>query len=155
MGFEPTIPVFERAKRVHASDRAATVLGRILILCIAQIHQVIIFSLKCYVMLSIFLLLPHLSEVQVSYWAFWGLLITLGAIPVLSLLQRILNACEAGVRGRHPQHELPQQCVLLARWESKRSRGQDSVRACETLHGAVSESNGPSDWIKLGRYLFG
>jgi hypothetical protein len=27
VGFEPTIPVFERAKTVHASDRAATVMG--------------------------------------------------------------------------------------------------------------------------------
>jgi hypothetical protein len=27
VGFEPTIPVFERAKTVHASDRAATVIG--------------------------------------------------------------------------------------------------------------------------------
>jgi hypothetical protein len=27
VGFEPTIPVFERAKRVHALDRAATVTG--------------------------------------------------------------------------------------------------------------------------------
>jgi hypothetical protein len=27
MGFEPTIPVFERAKTVHALDRAATVFG--------------------------------------------------------------------------------------------------------------------------------
>jgi hypothetical protein len=27
MGFEPTIPVFERAKTVHALDRAATVIG--------------------------------------------------------------------------------------------------------------------------------
>jgi hypothetical protein len=27
MGFEPTIPVFERAKTVHAVDRAATVIG--------------------------------------------------------------------------------------------------------------------------------
>jgi hypothetical protein len=26
--FEPTIPVFDRAKAVHASDRAATVIGR-------------------------------------------------------------------------------------------------------------------------------
>jgi hypothetical protein len=26
--FEPTIPVFERAKTVHALDRAATVIGR-------------------------------------------------------------------------------------------------------------------------------
>jgi hypothetical protein len=27
MEFEPTIPVFERAKTVHALDRAATVIG--------------------------------------------------------------------------------------------------------------------------------
>jgi hypothetical protein len=27
VGFEPTIPVFERAKAVHALDRAATVIG--------------------------------------------------------------------------------------------------------------------------------
>jgi hypothetical protein len=27
VGFEPTIPVFERAKRVHDIDRAATVIG--------------------------------------------------------------------------------------------------------------------------------
>jgi hypothetical protein len=29
MGFEPTIPAFERAKTVHALDGAATVIGRI------------------------------------------------------------------------------------------------------------------------------
>jgi hypothetical protein len=28
LGFEPTIPVFERAKTVHALDRAATVIGK-------------------------------------------------------------------------------------------------------------------------------
>jgi hypothetical protein len=28
VGFEPTIPVFERAKTVHAFDRGATVIGR-------------------------------------------------------------------------------------------------------------------------------
>jgi hypothetical protein len=28
VGFKPTIPVFERAKTVHALDRAATVIGR-------------------------------------------------------------------------------------------------------------------------------
>jgi hypothetical protein len=28
VGFEPTIPVFERVKTVHASDRAATVIGK-------------------------------------------------------------------------------------------------------------------------------
>jgi hypothetical protein len=27
VGFEPTIPVFELAKTVHASDRAANVIG--------------------------------------------------------------------------------------------------------------------------------
>jgi hypothetical protein len=27
VGLEPTIPVFERAKTVHALDRAATVIG--------------------------------------------------------------------------------------------------------------------------------
>jgi hypothetical protein len=27
VGFEPTIPVFERTKTVHTSDRAATVIG--------------------------------------------------------------------------------------------------------------------------------
>jgi hypothetical protein len=27
VGFEPIIPAFERAKTVHASDRAATVIG--------------------------------------------------------------------------------------------------------------------------------
>jgi hypothetical protein len=27
VGFEPTIPVFEREKKVHALDRAATVIG--------------------------------------------------------------------------------------------------------------------------------
>jgi hypothetical protein len=27
VGFEPTIPVFERAKTVHALDRAATLIG--------------------------------------------------------------------------------------------------------------------------------
>jgi hypothetical protein len=29
MGFEPTVPVFERVKTVHASDRAATVIGKV------------------------------------------------------------------------------------------------------------------------------
>jgi hypothetical protein len=28
VGFEPTIPMFERAKTVHALDRAATLIGR-------------------------------------------------------------------------------------------------------------------------------
>jgi hypothetical protein len=29
VGFEPTIPVLERAKIVHALDRAATVIGEV------------------------------------------------------------------------------------------------------------------------------
>jgi hypothetical protein len=29
VGFEPTIPVFERAKTVHALDRAVTVIGAV------------------------------------------------------------------------------------------------------------------------------
>jgi hypothetical protein len=29
VGFEPTISAFERAKKVHASDRAATLIGNI------------------------------------------------------------------------------------------------------------------------------
>jgi hypothetical protein len=28
LGFEPTVPVFEEVKTVHALDRAATVIGR-------------------------------------------------------------------------------------------------------------------------------
>jgi hypothetical protein len=32
VGFEPKIPVFERAKTVHALDRAATVIGYTVIL---------------------------------------------------------------------------------------------------------------------------
>jgi hypothetical protein len=31
VGFEPTVQVFERAKTVHALDRAATVIGHIII----------------------------------------------------------------------------------------------------------------------------
>jgi hypothetical protein len=33
-GFEPTIPAFERAKTLHALDRAATVIGRLVTKCI-------------------------------------------------------------------------------------------------------------------------
>jgi hypothetical protein len=29
VGFEPTIPVFERAKTIHVLDRAATVIGTV------------------------------------------------------------------------------------------------------------------------------
>jgi hypothetical protein len=34
LGFEPTIPVFERAKTVHALDRAATVIGLLMTCCV-------------------------------------------------------------------------------------------------------------------------
>jgi hypothetical protein len=36
VGFEPTIPAFERAKTVHASDRAATIIGYI------AMHQIVV-----------------------------------------------------------------------------------------------------------------
>jgi hypothetical protein len=32
VGFEPTIPVFERAKMVHTLDRATTVIGEVIIM---------------------------------------------------------------------------------------------------------------------------
>jgi hypothetical protein len=38
MGFEPTIPAFERAKTVHASDRAATVIVHYLIVKNAKVR---------------------------------------------------------------------------------------------------------------------
>jgi hypothetical protein len=38
-GFEPTIPVFERAETVHASDRAATVIG----FCCHSLHHILPF----------------------------------------------------------------------------------------------------------------
>jgi hypothetical protein len=31
MGFEPTIPVFERTEKIHVLDRAATVIGSVMI----------------------------------------------------------------------------------------------------------------------------
>jgi hypothetical protein len=36
VGFEPMIPVFERAKAVHALDRAATVIGDDLLLTVTE-----------------------------------------------------------------------------------------------------------------------
>jgi hypothetical protein len=35
LGFEPTIPAFDRAKRVYALDRAATVIG-----CLNQLLKI-------------------------------------------------------------------------------------------------------------------
>jgi hypothetical protein len=37
--FEPTIPAFERAKRVHALDRAATVIGPVNITLFKSCHR--------------------------------------------------------------------------------------------------------------------
>jgi hypothetical protein len=39
VGFEPTIPVFERAKTVHALDRAAIVIGKPNYTVLNQNHQ--------------------------------------------------------------------------------------------------------------------
>jgi hypothetical protein len=36
VGLEPTIAVFERAKAVHASDRAATVLGSLMTISVSK-----------------------------------------------------------------------------------------------------------------------
>jgi hypothetical protein len=38
-GFEPTTPVFKRAKKVHALDRAATVIGGV----IPSLHHYVFF----------------------------------------------------------------------------------------------------------------
>jgi ribosomal protein L31E len=44
VGFEPTIPVFERAKTVQALDRAATVIGEVkmMIMMMMRITTIII-----------------------------------------------------------------------------------------------------------------
>jgi hypothetical protein len=42
VGFEPTIPVFERAKTVHALDRAATVIGGFLVFCHRNLNLFVI-----------------------------------------------------------------------------------------------------------------
>jgi hypothetical protein len=39
VGFEPTIPVFERAKMVHALDRAVTVIGQVPTSVLTNISQ--------------------------------------------------------------------------------------------------------------------
>jgi hypothetical protein len=38
VGFEPTIPVFERAKTVHALERAATVIGTVAKFVLHTVH---------------------------------------------------------------------------------------------------------------------
>jgi hypothetical protein len=40
VGFEPTIPAFERAKTLHALDGVATVIGRILLEELIIIYKV-------------------------------------------------------------------------------------------------------------------
>jgi hypothetical protein len=44
VGFEPKIPVFERAKTVHAIDRATTVIGCLIDLCILNNFTVLEYS---------------------------------------------------------------------------------------------------------------
>jgi hypothetical protein len=44
VGFESTIPVFERAKTVHALDREATVSGICIYRVIDLISQIVLFS---------------------------------------------------------------------------------------------------------------
>jgi hypothetical protein len=48
VGFEPTIPVFERAKIVHVSDRAATVIGTLsLFLTNYALHHEVVWGKGC------------------------------------------------------------------------------------------------------------
>jgi hypothetical protein len=47
VGFEPTIPVFERTKTVHALKRAATVIGPFLSHIDIKIHQRKLSTLCC------------------------------------------------------------------------------------------------------------
>jgi hypothetical protein len=56
VGFEPTIPVFERTKTVHALDRAATVIGRpqtlpagnsVVLIGIKLILSIVIYTTGC------------------------------------------------------------------------------------------------------------
>jgi hypothetical protein len=42
VGFETTIPVFERAKTVHALDRAATVIGTVCFTLVSKLSCVVI-----------------------------------------------------------------------------------------------------------------
>jgi hypothetical protein len=39
VGFEPTTPVFERAKTVHSLDRAAAVIGSTVMVCLQVFEQ--------------------------------------------------------------------------------------------------------------------
>jgi hypothetical protein len=39
VGFEPTIPAFERAKTFHALERAATVIGKYIIKSLISVYE--------------------------------------------------------------------------------------------------------------------
>jgi hypothetical protein len=59
MGFEPTIPVFERSKIFHALDRAATMTGRLYM----HINNPILDSLTCRLSSLYFMLPPEVISV--------------------------------------------------------------------------------------------
>jgi hypothetical protein len=46
--FEPTIPVFERAKTIHALDRAATVIGRVMSLCDELLRRILMVEIVAF-----------------------------------------------------------------------------------------------------------
>jgi hypothetical protein len=47
VGFDPTIPVFERAKAFHALDHAAVVIGFLLVESVKYIKTLILLSKLC------------------------------------------------------------------------------------------------------------
>jgi hypothetical protein len=73
MGFEPTIPVFERAKTVHALDRAAAVIG-----CCWMYRDILVIDVLFHSIrpsfLPLFLLLYF-------YFVYWTLSCWVSALP--------------------------------------------------------------------------
>jgi hypothetical protein len=70
VGFEPTIPVLERAKTVRALDRAATVIGELL-------SQILIREMKWSIALLLFQSIfffrkGYASDLDTSYHRWWG-----------------------------------------------------------------------------------
>jgi hypothetical protein len=61
VGFEPTIPVFERAKTVQALDRAVTVIG---IICTKRIKLMHNAKLKS---VHMFHLQSYSTDIQIGY----------------------------------------------------------------------------------------
>jgi hypothetical protein len=59
--FEPTTPVFQRAKRVHALDRAATVIGQ-------QGTRNIRHQQRCKKVLIIFTKFINLDQILTKFW---------------------------------------------------------------------------------------